>query len=194
MAKQTVNLGSSANDGTGDPLRTAFDKINDNFDELYLYSTASSGNNITITGNTIASDNTNGNITLDPNGTGDIVVATGAELQLTDHTDNAVVYSDASGNLTMSAGFTFDGTNVATTGSIDVNSRLKLEDNRITTQTTNDDIDLDPAGTGLVNLITTAQSTVGAAGAASAVPATPTTYFQIKVNGTTYVVPAFAVS
>ena len=194
MAKQTVNLGSSANDGTGDPLRTAFDKINDNFDELYLYSTASSGNNITITGNTIASDNTNGNITLDPNGTGDIVIATGAELQLTDHTDNAVVYSDASGNLTMSAGFTFDGTNVATTGSISVNSRLKLEDNRITTQTTNDDIDLDPAGTGLVNLITTAQGTVGAAGAASAVPATPTTYFQIKVNGTTYVVPAFAVS
>jgi hypothetical protein len=194
MAKQTVNLGSSANDGTGDPLRTAFDKINDNFDELYLYSTAASGNNITITGNTIASDNTNGNITLDPNGTGDIVIATGAELQLTDHTDNAVVYSDASGNLTMSAGFTFDGTNVATTGSISVNSRLKLEDNRITTQTTNDDIDLDPSGTGLVNLITTAQGTVGAAGAASAVPATPTTYFQIKVNGTTYVVPAFAVS
>ena len=194
MAKQTVNLGSSANDGTGDPLRTAFDKINDNFDELYLYSTASSGNNITITGNTIASDNTNGNITLDPNGTGDIVIATGAELQLTDHTDNAVVYSDASGNLTMSAGFTFDGTNVATTGSISVNSRLKLENNRITTQTTNDDIDLDPAGTGLVNLVTTAQGTVGAAGAAAAVPATPTTYFQIKVNGTTYVVPAFAVS
>ena len=194
MAKQTVNLGSSANDGTGDPLRTAFDKINDNFDELYLYSTASSGNNITITGNTIASDNTNGNITLDPNGTGDIVIATGAELQLTDHTDNAVVYSDASGNLTMSAGFTFDGTNVATTGSISVNSRLKLEDNRITTQTTNDDIDLDPSGAGKVNFITTAQSTVGSAGAAAAVPATPTTYFQIKVNGTTYVVPAFAVS
>ena len=194
MAKQTVNLGSSANDGTGDPLRTAFDKINDNFDELYLYSTASSGNNITITGNTIASDNTNGNITLDPNGTGDIVIATGAELQLTDHTDNAVVYSDASGNLTMSAGFTFDGTNVATTGSIDVNGRLKFEDNRITTQITNDDIDLDPSGTGLVNLVTTAQGTVGAAGAAAAVPATPTTYFQIKVNGTTYVVPAFAVS
>ena len=194
MAKQTVNLGSSANDGTGDPLRTAFDKINDNFDELYLYSTAASGNNITITGNTIASDNTNGNITLDPNGTGDIVIATGAELQLTDHTDNAVVFSDASGNLTMSAGFTFDGTNVATTGSISVNSRLKLEDNRITTQTTNDDIDLDPSVTGLVNLITTAQGTVGAAGAASAVPATPTTYFQIKVNGTTYVVPAFAVA
>lgn len=33
--KQTVGIGSAANDGTGDPLRTAFDKINDNFDELY---------------------------------------------------------------------------------------------------------------------------------------------------------------
>ena len=40
MAKQSINLGSTANDGTGDPLRTAFDKINDNFDELYTYSTA----------------------------------------------------------------------------------------------------------------------------------------------------------
>lgn len=35
MAKQTVNLGTTANDGTGDPLRTAFDKLNDNFDEVY---------------------------------------------------------------------------------------------------------------------------------------------------------------
>lgn len=35
MAKQIVNIGSAANDGTGDPLRTAFDKINDNFTELY---------------------------------------------------------------------------------------------------------------------------------------------------------------
>jgi hypothetical protein len=35
MAKQTVGIGSAANDGTGDPLRTAFDKLNDNFDEVY---------------------------------------------------------------------------------------------------------------------------------------------------------------
>ena len=36
MAKQTINLGTSANKGDGDPLRTAFDKVNDNFDELYV--------------------------------------------------------------------------------------------------------------------------------------------------------------
>ena len=31
---QTINIGSAPDDGTGDPLRTAFDKINDNFAEL----------------------------------------------------------------------------------------------------------------------------------------------------------------
>lgn len=35
MAKQSVNIGSSENKGDGDPLRTAFQKINENFDELY---------------------------------------------------------------------------------------------------------------------------------------------------------------
>jgi len=35
MAKLTVNIGTSANDRTGDNLRTAFNKINTNFTELY---------------------------------------------------------------------------------------------------------------------------------------------------------------
>jgi len=35
MAQQTIGIGTAANDGTGDPLRTAFTKTNDNFDELY---------------------------------------------------------------------------------------------------------------------------------------------------------------
>ena len=35
MAKQTINIGVAANDGSGDPLRTAFDKANDNFNEVY---------------------------------------------------------------------------------------------------------------------------------------------------------------
>ena len=73
MAKQTINIGSSANDGTGDPLRTAFDKVNDNFNELYSATGAGSGQNISISGQSIISDNSNGNIQLDPNGTGEIV-------------------------------------------------------------------------------------------------------------------------
>lgn len=35
MAKQSIGIGTSANDGTGDALRVAFDKTNDNFDEIY---------------------------------------------------------------------------------------------------------------------------------------------------------------
>lgn len=34
-AQQTINIGTVANDGTGDTLRAAFDKANDNFTELY---------------------------------------------------------------------------------------------------------------------------------------------------------------
>jgi len=37
MAKQNIDVGSSANDGTGDPLRTAMIKANDNFTELYPF-------------------------------------------------------------------------------------------------------------------------------------------------------------
>jgi hypothetical protein len=35
MAKQVIGIGSAANDGSGDALRDAFDKVNDNFTELY---------------------------------------------------------------------------------------------------------------------------------------------------------------
>lgn len=36
MAKQVINIGASANDGTGDPIRNAFNKSNSNFNELYF--------------------------------------------------------------------------------------------------------------------------------------------------------------
>ena len=35
MAQRIINVGSSANKGDGDPIRTAFGKVNDNFTELY---------------------------------------------------------------------------------------------------------------------------------------------------------------
>ncbi|WP_228266788.1 pyocin knob domain-containing protein [Acinetobacter ursingii] len=37
MAKQTIITGNSANDGSGDPARTAFTKTNNNFTEIYQY-------------------------------------------------------------------------------------------------------------------------------------------------------------
>ena len=74
MAKQAINIGSAANDGTGDPLRTAFDKINDNFNEVYDKLGGASLSNITFTGSTITNTVTNGDITIDPNGTGTVYI------------------------------------------------------------------------------------------------------------------------
>lgn len=35
MAQEVINVGTVPNDGTGDPLRTAYEKCNNNFTELY---------------------------------------------------------------------------------------------------------------------------------------------------------------
>jgi hypothetical protein len=35
MAQQTIDVGATPNDGTGDPIRDAFEKVNVNFTELY---------------------------------------------------------------------------------------------------------------------------------------------------------------
>ena len=78
-------------------------------------------------------------------------------------------------------------------GAVDFGS-IKIKRNNIIGVNSNEDIVIDPSGTGTVNLIVTAQSTVGSAGAASSLPATPSTYFKIKVNGVEYVVPAYAVA
>jgi hypothetical protein len=36
MTQKIINIGTAANKGDGDVLRTAFSKINDNFTELYV--------------------------------------------------------------------------------------------------------------------------------------------------------------
>ena len=92
--------------------------------------------------------------------------------------ENIVI--ESSGQLTLNYGLS--------TGS------LQLIENNIKTLDSNADIVLDPNGTGTVDFIVEAVSAAGAAGVASALPITPATYFKIKVNGTTYVVPAYAVA
>ncbi len=54
MAKQTILTGSTANDHSGDPLRTAFTKVNANFTELYT-SSGSTGN-FTFSADTITNN------------------------------------------------------------------------------------------------------------------------------------------
>jgi hypothetical protein len=72
MAQQVISIGSTANDGTGDPLRTAFTKCNQNFAELYARGAA--GSNLDISDNQIEALNSNGNIELVPNAAGRVVI------------------------------------------------------------------------------------------------------------------------
>jgi len=66
MTQQIIDTGSVANDGTGDPIRAAFTKTNENFSELYDTSVVS------VTGNV-----TGGNITTIGTITGSIVSTSG---------------------------------------------------------------------------------------------------------------------
>jgi hypothetical protein len=70
MARQNINIGTTADDGTGDNLRSAFDKVNDNFIEVY--NSGPVGSNITISGAQIKTTATNANLVLYPDGTGTI--------------------------------------------------------------------------------------------------------------------------
>ena len=66
--QQVINTGAMPNDGTGDPLRTAFNDTNLNFDQIFAAGPVLS--NIQIANNSISTLNTNGNLVLNPNGTG----------------------------------------------------------------------------------------------------------------------------
>ena len=66
MTQQTINIGSSANDRSGDPLRTAFSKVNANFSELYAamgadvqipVQTGNSGKYLTTSGSALSWSN-----------------------------------------------------------------------------------------------------------------------------------------
>ena len=75
MAKQTVNIGTNQDDGTGDVLRDAFKKINENFDEIYTELGGVTLSGLSYTGTTIGTDTSGADITIDVTSTGRIVLA-----------------------------------------------------------------------------------------------------------------------
>jgi len=68
MTQYVINIGALPNDGTGDPLRTAFNETNLNFDQVFAAGPV--GSNVQIANNTILTTTTNGNLILAPNGVG----------------------------------------------------------------------------------------------------------------------------
>ncbi len=137
MAKQTIDIGSSANDGTGTTIRAGGDLINDNFNEIYNYlgdgtnlngslftivdesSTESSinvGERLAITGGTNITTTASGdsiNVTLNSTITGLTSVQTET---LTNASGNLIVDS-----YTYITEFRGDGTTGGTVGQIQLN-------------------------------------------------------------------------
>jgi hypothetical protein len=194
MAQQTINIGTAANDGTGDPLRTAFDKINDNFSELYGSSaeandlledtTPQLGGDLDVNGKRITSARSNEDIILLPNGTGG-VLASAVRIAGT------TLSSDDSSSITIAEAFQVNGatnidgaltatSTVAVTGATTLSSTLAVSgtttltttnidnlnifDNSITSDS-NADINITPGGTG--NLVLGALTVNGTAISAS---------------------------
>jgi hypothetical protein len=106
MAQQTINVGTSPNDGTGTPLRTAFQYTNSNFSELYT-AVGPSGNNIVVPGTaTVTGDltcNSNVNVGASPAffggkiaTNGHIAISAGNYLKLWNSTGTGVAGINAS--------------------------------------------------------------------------------------------------
>ena len=88
MARLTINTGTAGNPATGDSLRGAFTKVNTNFEEVYsLIGDGSTG--------LITTAVTNGDLKLQPNGTGVVEVD---KLQIADTTITPIT---TNGSLTL---------------------------------------------------------------------------------------------
>jgi len=152
MAQQILNVGTTANDGTGDTLREAMIKTNENFTELYASPLLASG--ISVSGNEITATRSNDDLILQAAGTGSVVAGAlsfkGTSISSTDSTI-----------VNINEGLVVDGTLTATSFSGDGSaitglSATALGDLTVVGSTiiapSNADITLSPAGTGSIVL------------------------------------------
>ena len=116
MARININVGTNANDGTGDDLRAAMQKINTNFTELYAETAVDSG--ITISGNTISSNRSDDDIVFEPSGTGAV------RFPAVTINDNSITGTRSNEDLTISA----SGTGNLILGALRVNGTTVSSD------------------------------------------------------------------
>jgi hypothetical protein len=111
---------------------------------------------LSLNGRDITSTDTNGNINITPNGSGEVVAST---LTVSDLTDNRVVVAGTSGALEDDTNFTFDGSTLALTADQDITGTLtvtgqanvdniRLDGNTISTTDGSNTLVLDPSPVG----------------------------------------------
>jgi len=176
MAQITLNVGSTANDGTGDTLRTAMQNVNTMFTELYA-SPLFEGD-ITVSGNNISANRSNDDLVLSASGTGSvtankIVVDSNISIE-----DNEIKTTQSNSDLLLSAsgtgrvvignadinGGNIDGTEIGaftpaagTFTTLTVNNSMVIDnvtisDNTISTNVSNANLELSGNGTGTVSI------------------------------------------
>ena len=175
MARINLNVGTTANDGTGDTLRSAMQSVNTMFTEVYASALFNEG--ITISGNNISADRSNDDLVLRPSGTGTVSITdltvdsninlTDNEIKTTASNSDLVLSASGTGNVviakadinggtidntviggTTPAAGTFTTLSATTSASID---GVEISDNTIAS-TSNANLELTGAGTGTVTV------------------------------------------
>ena len=175
MAKITLNVGSNANDGTGDTLRSAMQNVNTMFTEVYASPLFNEG--ISISGNNISADRSNDDLVLSPSGTGTVAIVdltidsninlTDNEIKTTVSNSDLKLSASGTGNVVITKadinGGTIDNTTIGATTpaagtftTITANTSAAIDgvtisDNTITT-TSNADLELSGNGSGTVSV------------------------------------------
>jgi len=122
MAQTVINVGTNANDGTGDDLRTAMVYINNNFTELYAASPITS--TISIEGNKIFATSSNADLVLEASGTGAIVLPAitinDNNITGTRSNEDLTISASGTGNIVLGA-ITINGTTISSADSSAIN-------------------------------------------------------------------------
>tara|TARA_B100000214_G_scaffold347629_1_gene299114 strand:- start:432 stop:2183 length:1752 start_codon:yes stop_codon:yes gene_type:complete len=165
MTQRILNVGQNANDGTGDTLRDAMIKVNNNFTDLYASPLFNDG--ISISGNEIKANRTNDDLIFEPSGTGGILFPAirinDNNIEGTRSNEDINLIPNGTGSVVFGA-ISFSGNNITATRSNDdivfepagtggvVFPALRINGNNIEATRTNDNINLVPSGTGTVTL------------------------------------------
>ena len=155
MAQQTLNIGSNANDGTGDTLRVAMDKVNDNFTEIYS-APGITVDSLSFTGNEISAVRSNDDIVFKPAGSGAV---TFPAIRMNNNNIEGIRSNDDINLLPSGTGsVVFGAIKIqGTTISSDDSTVINVNDGLIVDGT------LDVSGTAVIDGATTLNSTLGVA-------------------------------
>ena len=130
MAQEVINIGAIADDGTGDTIRGAGIKINNNFTELYadpLVATTLGFNQ-----NEISSTESNADIVLKPSGTGAVLFPAirinDNNIETVNANDNLILRANGTGYVVID-GLGFSGTSIHATDSsiVNINENLVVD-------------------------------------------------------------------